>query len=211
MGGIYMSNEVFQTLPTTAVSDALKGKNHLPSTIKVLDARHHIAGKAVTVKLPIYENGAVMEAMLRAEPGDILVVDIENNTSRAVAGDFVIGMMKKLGIGGLVVNGAIRDVEAVLALDFPVFVTGITPAAGVKNGGGKVNIPVTIGKTTVQPGDIIVGDVNGVVVVPQEAALEVAARAKEKIVQDEERERTVTASRESIIAHLTKVTDSLKA
>lgn len=206
-----MSIEIFQALPTTAVSDALKGKNHLPSSIKVLNPSHHIAGRAVTVKLPIYENGAVMEAMLRAEPGDILVVDIENNTSRAIAGDFVIGMMKKLGIGGLVVNGAIRDVEAVLALDFPVFVTGVTPAAGVKNGGGKVNIPITIGRTTVQAGDIIVGDINGVVVVPKEAAEEVAARAKEKIAQDEERERTITASRELIIAHLTKVTGSLKS
>lgn len=205
-----MSVELFQTLPTTAVSDALNGKNHLPATIKPLDARHHIAGKAVTVKLPIYENGAVMEAMLGAEPGDILVVDIENNTSRAIAGDFVIGMMQKLGIGGLVVNGAIRDVDAVLALDFPAFVTGITPAAGVKNGGGKVNVPVTIGDTTVQPGDIVVGDANGVVIIPTEVAAEVAQRAIDKLVNDEQRERTVTASHESIIAHLTKVTDALK-
>ena len=151
-----------------------------------------------------------MEAMLGAEPGDILVVDIENNTSRAIAGDFVIGMMQKLGIGGLVVNGAIRDVDAVLALDFPAFVTGITPAAGVKNGGGKVNVPVTIGDTTVQPGDIVVGDANGVVIIPTEVAAEVAQRAIDKLVKDEQRERTVTASHESIIAHLTKVTDALK-
>jgi len=204
-----MTEQRFQQLPTTAVSDALKGRNHLPSTIKPLNEAHHIAGKAVTVKLPIYENGAVMAAMLEAQPGDILVVDIEGNTSRAVAGDFVIGMMQKLDIGGLVVNGAIRDKEAVLALDFPVFVTGITPAAGVKNGGGKVNIPITIGATTIQPGDIVVGDRDGVVIVPKEAAEEVATRAQDKMAKDEERERTVSASRESIVAHLTEVTARL--
>ena len=204
-----MTEQRFQQLPTTAVSDALKGRNHLPSTIKPLNEAHHIAGKAVTVKLPIYENGAVMAAMLEAQPGDILVVDIEGNTSRAVAGDFVIGMMQKLDIGGLVVNGAIRDKAAVLALDFPVFVTGITPAAGVKNGGGKVNVPITIGATTIQPGDIVVGDRDGVVIVPKEAAEEVATRAQDKIVKDEERERTVSASRETIVAHLTEVTARL--
>lgn len=204
-----MSEQLFRQLPTTAVSDALKGGNHLPATIKPLNAAYRIAGKAVTVKLPIYENGAVMTAMLTAQPGDILVVDIDGDTSRAVAGDFVIGMMQKLDIGGLVVNGAIRDETAVRALEFPVFVTGITPAAGVKNGGGKVNVPITIGATTIQPGDIVVGDRDGVVIVPKEVAEEVAARAQDKIVKDEERERTVSASRESIVAHLTEVTACL--
>jgi len=79
----------------------------------------------------------------------------------------------------------------------------------VKNGGGKVNVPITIGATTIQPGDIVVGDRDGVVIVPKEAAAEVAKRATDKLAQDEERERTVTASRESIIEHLTEVTARL--
>lgn len=201
-----MMTKTFEQLPTTAISDALKGKNHLPATIKPLEPHYVVSGRAVTVKLPIYENGAVMEAMLQASPGDVLVVDIQNDTTRAVAGDFVLAMMKKLQIAGLVVYGAIRDVEAAKQLDFPIFVTGTTVAAGVKNGGGKVNVPLTIEKTTIQPGDLIVGDADGVVVVPFEIVDEVFEGAKEKIKKDTLREQTVLESVATIKTHLSQVT-----
>ncbi|WP_010300270.1 RraA family protein [Kurthia senegalensis] len=198
--------KAIEQLPTTAISDALKGKNHLPASIKPLAAHYRLIGKAVTVKLPIYENGAVMEAMLVASPGDVLVVDIQNDTTRAIAGDFVLSMMQKLGLAGVVVYGAIRDVEAAKNLDFPIFVTGTTTAAGVKNGGGQVNVPLTIEKTTIHPGDLIVGDADGVVVVPAMIVDEVMLDAKEKMEKDTLREQTVLKTTETIQAHLREVT-----
>jgi 4-hydroxy-4-methyl-2-oxoglutarate aldolase len=98
---------------------------------------------------------------------DILVVDANGDQYRAIAGDFVVGMAQTLGIGGLVVDGVIRDIIGVKALNFPVFLRGTTVAASSKAGVGEVNVPISCGGVSVNPGDIIVADADGVVVIPQ--------------------------------------------
>ena len=197
----------FKHLPTTAISDATGGHTNLRSEIKPLADHFKIAGRAVTVRLPDGENGAVLEAIRDANEGDILVIDAKGNTNRAVAGDFVISLAKGMGIQGFVVDGVIRDIAAIRELDFPVFSLGTTVAAGNKNGGGQVNGPIAIGGVTVQPGDYIIGDIDGVLVVPQEDAERIAAAAEAKVAKDELREQEAHANgRESIVAYLNKVT-----
>lgn len=197
----------FKHLPTTAISDATGGHTNLRSDIKPLADHFKIAGRAVTVRLPDGENGAVLEAIRAANEGDILVIDAKGNTNRAVAGDFVISLAKGIGVQGFVVDGVIRDIAAIRELDFPVFSLGTTVAAGNKNGGGQVNYPIAIGGVTVQPGDYIIGDVDGVIVVPQEDAERIVAAAEAKVAKDEVREQEAHANgRESILAYLDKVT-----
>ncbi|MEG0260504.1 MAG: RraA family protein [Lysinibacillus sp.] len=197
----------FKHLPTTAISDATGGHTNLRSDIKPLADHFKIAGRAVTVRLPDGENGAVLEAIRAAKEGDILVIDAKSNTNRAVAGDFVISLAQGIGVQGFVVDGVIRDIAAIRALDFPVFSLGTTVAAGNKNGGGKVNVPIAIGGVTVQPGDYIIGDVDGVIVVPQLDAERIAEAAEAKVEKDEIREQEAHANgRVSIIAYLDKVT-----
>lgn len=197
----------FKHLPTTAISDATGGHTNLRSDIKPLADHFKIAGRAVTVRLPDGENGAVLEAIRAANEGDILVIDAKGNTNRAVAGDFVISLAKGIGVQGFVVDGVVRDIAAIRELDFPVFSLGTTVAAGNKNGGGQVNSPIAIGGVTVQPGDYIIGDVDGVLVVPQEDAERIVAAAEAKVKKDELREQEAHANgRESIIAYLDKVT-----
>lgn len=199
----------FKHLPTTAVSDATGGHTNLRSDIKPLADHFKLAGRAVTVRLPDGENGAVLEAIRAANEGDILVIDAKGNTNRAVAGDFVISLAKGIGVQGFVVDGVIRDIAAIRELDFPVFSLGTTVAAGNKNGGGKVNIPISIGGVTVHPGDYLIGDVDGVVVVPQEDAERIVMAAEAKLEKDEVRAQEAHVNgKESIIAYLDKVLTS---
>lgn len=196
----------FQHLPTTAISDATGGHTNLRSEIKPLADHFKIAGRAVTVRLPDGENRAVLEAIKAANEGDILVIDAKGNTNRAVAGDFVISLAKGIGVQGFVVDGVIRDIAAIRELDFPVFALGTTVAAGNKNGGGQVNIPIAVGGVTVHPGDYIIGDVDGVIVVPQQDAERIVAAAESKLEKDEARAQEAHANgKESIIAYLDKV------
>ena len=196
----------FLKLPTTAISDATGGHTNVAADIKPLADHFKIAGRAITVRLPDGENGAVLKAIRAARPGDILVIDAKGNTNRAVAGDFVISLAKGIGVQGFVVDGVIRDIAAIRELNFPVFSLGTTVAAGNKHGGGKVNVPVSIGGVPVQPGDYIIGDVDGVIVVPQADAEAIAEGAEAKVVKDEAREQEALANgKESIIAYLDKV------
>lgn len=200
----------FKHLPTTAVSDATGGHTNLRSDIKPLADHFKIAGRAVTVRLPDGENGAVLEAIRAAKEGDILVIDAKGNTNRAVAGDFILSLAKGVGVQGLVVDGVIRDIAAIRELDFPVFSLGTTVAAGNKNGGGKVNVPIAIGGVAVHPGDYIIGDMDGVVVVPQNDAERMVAAAEAKIQKDEIRAQEAHVNgKESIIAYLDKAINSL--
>src|SRR4051794_38430299 len=102
----------FQEVPTTAISDVLNGLNNLDSAIKPLKEDYRFAGPALTVQLPINDNRAVLEAIGSATPGDVLVIDSKGDTYRAIAGDFVVGLMKTMGIRALVVDGVIRDIIA---------------------------------------------------------------------------------------------------
>lgn len=198
--------ERFLALPTTAISDATGGHTNIDARIKPLSDHFKLAGRAVTVRLPDGENGAVLEAISKAQKGDILVIDAKGNTNRAVAGDFVVSLAKGVGIQGFVVNGVIRDIAAIRALNFPVFSLGTTVAAGNKHGGGVVNVPISVGGVTVQPGDYIIGDVDGVIVVPQGDEERIADAAEAKIAKDEAREKEALANgEESVRAYLAKV------
>ncbi|HLR71328.1 MAG TPA: RraA family protein [Pseudogracilibacillus sp.] len=192
----------FKRIPTTAISDVLKGMNNIDPSIKPLKEEYKIAGQAYTVKLPVGDNLMLLKSLKEAQPGDILVVDVKGDTYRAIAGDFVVGMMKTLELGGLVVDGVIRDLTDIKALNFPVFAKGTTVSSGGKTGPGEINISISCGGAPVNPGDIIVGDIDGVVVIPREKAEEVLRKAKEKMKADDEREAKIGENKKEIIKYI---------
>ena len=194
--------EKLKELPTTAISDVLKGLNNIDSNIKPLKDTYKIAGEAFTVQTAVGDNLALLTALKEAKQGDILVVDVKGDTYRAVAGDFVVAMMQTMELGGLVVDGAVRDVIDIKRLNFPVFVRNTTTASGSKNGPGATNIPISCGGMHVNPGDIIVGDVDGVVVIPKDRAEEVLTGAKQKVANDEEREAKILGNKEAVIEYV---------
>ncbi len=178
----------FYDLPTTCISDVLNGMNNLDPSIKPLQDSYKVAGRAFTVKIPAGDNTMVLKAIKEASPGDVLVVDAKGESYRAVAGDFVVSLAQKLGIAGIIVDGVIRDLIGVRSLNFPVFSKGTTVAASFKNGAGEINVPISCGGVSITPGDIIVGDADGVVVIPQADAEKVLEKALAKLKKDEQRE-----------------------
>ncbi|MER2030829.1 MAG: RraA family protein [Solibacillus sp.] len=195
-----------RALPTTAISDATGGHTNVASAIKPLAEHFKIAGQARTVRLPDGENGAVLEAISEAEKGEILVIDAKGNTNRAVAGDFVMQLAQGVGVQGFVVDGVIRDMAAAKEIDFPVFALGTTVAAGNKHGGGTVGIAVSVGNVAVQTGDYVIGDSDGVVIIPQRDIEQIIEAAEAKVAKDEQRAHEALHNGEaSIRAYLAKV------
>ncbi|MCE7791715.1 RraA family protein [Salipaludibacillus sp. CUR1] len=192
----------FQAIPTTAVSDAMDGLNNLDPSIKPLKEDYHMVGRALTVKTSPGDNSAVLKAIHAAEPGDVLVIDAKGDTYRGVAGDFVLGMAQTLGINGFVVDGAIRDLVDCKALNFPVFCKATTIAASEKNGLGQINVPITCGGVSVQPGDLVIGDADGVTVVPKDLEDDVLSKARKKLDKDQARDEKVSGSKEAIKQYL---------
>jgi regulator of RNase E activity RraA len=192
----------FQEIPTTCISDCMQGLNNLDSGIKPLKEEYRVAGRAFTVKMPVGDNLVFLKAIKEAKPGDILVVDAKGDTYRAIAGDFMVGIVKTLGIRGIITDGVIRDITGIKQLDFPVFCKGTTVAASGKAGNGELNVPISCGGATIQPGDIIVGDADGVVVIPQAIEQEILEKSLEKLEADRKREEKVSGNKEEIIKYL---------
>ena len=197
--------EQFRSIPTTCISDAQDGLNNLNPGIKPLQEDYVLSGRAFTVKMPVGDNLAVLKAIRKAKPGDVLVIDAKGDEYRAIAGDFVVGMAKTLGLGGIVVDGVIRDVKGIKQLGFPVFCKGTTVAASGKAGVGELNVPISCGGVSVNPGDIIVGDADGVVVISKEREDETLMKASEKLFKDQQRERSISGNKELTIKYLDSV------
>jgi regulator of RNase E activity RraA len=132
-----------------------------------------LCGVAVTVDARPGDNLMVHKALEVAQPGDIVVVNTNGNTTSAVFGELMCRTAVGAKLGGIVVDGAIRDVDGITALGFPAYSRALSAGGCDKDGPGEVNSPIACGNTVVMPGDIVVGDVDGVVVVPREEADEV--------------------------------------
>lgn len=147
-----------------------------------------LAGPARTVWTRSGDNLYLHRALDVAEPGDVIVVNGHGDLSRALMGDLIGIRAQRLGVAGFVIDGAVRDADALGELGLPVFACGVTPAGPYKNGPGRLDVPVAIGGVVVHPGDIIVADADGVVVVPSETA-EATLLAAEEIERNEQVKR----------------------
>jgi regulator of RNase E activity RraA len=132
-----------------------------------------LCGVAVTVDARPGDNLMVHKALEVAQPGDIVVVNTNGNTTSAVFGELMCRTAVGAKLGGIVVDGAIRDVDAITTLRFPAFSRAVCAGGCDKDGPGEVNGPIACGNTVVMPGDIVVGDTDGVVIVPREEAADV--------------------------------------
>jgi RraA family protein len=141
-----------------------------------------VAGRAMTVRTRAGDNAAVHKALDLVKSGDFIVVDGGGDLSRAVIGEIMVAIAKSRGAVGFVIDGAIRDVDAIAAGTFPVFAKTAIHRGPYKNGPGEINVPVAIGGLVVHPGDIVVGDGDGIVAFPVEGAKELlaAVHAQEK-------------------------------
>lgn len=169
--------EAFRGAQTSHLCDAMDGRGALDYRIKPMDPDNAaFAGPALTALSYPADVVGVFGALAEAQPGDVIMVANDAYTGTAVVGDIVAGMMKNKGIAAFVTDGLARDRGGIMAAGMPLFAAGINPASPAANGPGVVGAPVTVGGQHVSPGDIIVGDADGVVVVPLDRAAAVLER-----------------------------------
>ncbi len=166
----------FEKISTAIISDAMKRFNAMRGLKALTNKR--ICGRAVTVRTLDGDWGKVVKAIDLAKKGEILVVDSQES-NLAVFGELATRTALKRGLKGAVIDGAIRDVEAIKKLGFPIWFRKVSPNAGEPHGHGEINVPIACAGVVVKPGDFIVADELGVVVVEKERALEILKKAKE--------------------------------
>lgn len=164
--------EALREFETPEVSDLLNRLYTMSTRVQLLtDQTHRLAGPALTVKVYPGDNLMVHKALDLARPGDVIVVDSSSSMMTAVLGDIISTKARHRGVAGFVIDGLIRDLPGIRALaDFPVFACGVTPIGPLHRGPGEINLDVSVGGIVIHPGDIVVGDLNGVVVVPRQVA-----------------------------------------
>jgi len=178
--------EIIEKLREFSTCDLCDGSvvySSMDYLIKPFTSDKRIVGPAVTLKLPLGDSLLVTKALALCKPGDILVIDGRGSNNNALWGDHRSLSSILNGIEGVVMDGVFRDIESCEEIGFPIFARGYTCGSSTKNSHGEINIPITCGGAAVNPGDIIVGDKNGVCVIPAQYALEVMDNASKKIAK----------------------------
>jgi regulator of RNase E activity RraA len=178
--------EAFRGSAASNVADAMGRFHFMDSGIQARTGLS-LCGVAVTVNSRPGDNLMVHKALEIAERGDIIVVSTNGNVTSAVFGELMCRSAVASGLGGLVVDGAVRDVEGMTALAFPVFSRSVIPGSCDKDGPGEINVPISCGNAVVMPGDIVVGDADGVAVIPRDDAADVLERTKALVDREAKR------------------------
>jgi len=171
----------FRAIPVANVSDSMSRLTAGGARLRPMHAGGAMAGPAFTVKTRPGDNLLVHKALDLAEPGDVIVVDAGGDLTNAIVGEIMSTYAKAREIAGLVIHGAIRDADAIRAGTFPVFAAGVTHRGPYKDGPGEINVPVAIDGMVIAPGDLVLGDGDGLLCVPFEATDAVYALASAKV------------------------------
>jgi RraA family protein len=177
--------DVLRTIQVALISDQLHRIVGTGKLRKYDCSTGTMAGTAVTVRVSHGDNLAVLRAFEYCRPGDVMVIDGGGDTDQAILGGIMSLYARQIGLAGLVVDGAIRDVAEIRERDFPVFARGHIHRGPYKDGPGEINVPVSIGGMTVLPGDIIIGDEDGLLAFAAEEAETLIAQAQAQRVKEE--------------------------
>lgn len=172
--------EKFRKIPVANISDAMNRLSAGGPRLRPYHASGILCGPAVTVKSRPGDNLMAYMALTMAKPGDVIVIDAGGDLTNAIVGERMMVNAQRRGFGGFIVNGAIRDVEWCKQNTFPVFAAGVTHRGPYKTGPGEVNVPIAIDGMVCEPGDLIIGDDDGLLVIPYDEIETVYAKALAK-------------------------------
>lgn len=186
--------EAFKVAPTSIISDNL---GRLPGAVGLRPFHRggKLVGTAFTVRTRPGDNLAIHRALEMVGPGDVIVVDGGGDETRALVGEIMKNIAQWRGAEGYVIDGAIRDVAAFTADDFPCFARTVIHRGPYKSGPGEINVPVSIGGSVISPGDIVVGDEDGVVSFPAATAASLLEAVRAQILREEETLRAIREGR----------------
>lgn len=175
--------DLLKQLGAATIYEAQGAFGALDSGVKPLSPTMKLVGPAFTLDMRPADNLLIHYALLHARPGDVLVIDCKGFMEAGVWGDVLTTQAMTLGLAGILVNGAVRDAQAIIDLQFPTFARGLSIKGTGKHQPGVINVPVTFGGCVIHPGDIVIGDRDGVVIVPPvtlEHALDQSLAREEK-------------------------------
>lgn len=178
---------------TGNVGDCIGRAAAMNSRIQSLENGMKLVGPALTVRVPPTDNLMVHKALTLIKPGDVLVIDAGGNSSWALLGFLMISTAIKLGVAGIVVDGCVRDAGEARKSGFPIFCAGTSPNGPFKEGPGEINFPISCGGQIVNPGDMIVGDDDGVVVMKKEFAETTIDKIYQIIEREDKRMKEIEA------------------
>ncbi|KQW37729.1 RraA family protein [Rhizobacter sp. Root404] len=173
--------------PSSILADVAGRRGALSGRIAPLAPSMRFAGPAITVEVRPGDNLMIHAAMAVAQPGDVLVIDGKGDLSSALMGEIMSQQCIALGIVGVVIDGAVRDSEAIRELGFPMYAAGLNPNGPTKSVSGRLNHPISIGGVSVRPGDLVVGDADGVTVIERDKAAAMLPLAAEKVAAETKR------------------------
>lgn len=163
------------------LADVAGRRGTVHGRVKPLSPKMKVAGPAITVEVRQGDNLAIHAALAVAKPGDVIVVDGKGDVSCALIGEIMATQAKVSGIAGIVIDAAVRDAHELANGDYPIFSAGLNPCGPTKSVAGLVNHPISAGGTAVNPGDLVVGDADGVVVIPRADVARIVELAQKKL------------------------------
>ena len=187
--------ERFRALPVANVSDVMARVTAGGPRLRPMHAGGVMSGPAFTVKTRPGDNLMVHKAIDIADPGDIIVVDAGGDLTNAIIGELMLGQMIYKKLGGIVINGSIRDSAAICGEPFPVYAAGITHRGPYKDGPGEINVPVAIDGMVIAPGDLVIGDEDGLLCIPYDDVEKIYADAKAKHAAEEKQTAEIAEGR----------------
>ncbi|PWB63425.1 MAG: methyltransferase [Bradyrhizobiaceae bacterium] len=176
--------EALRGIPTPIVSDNMARMFAGGAALRPYHDGTPMIGIALTVRTRPGDNLMVHKAIDIAEPGEVIVVDAGGDLTNAIIGEIMLTHAHKRGVAGFVIDGAIRDSDAIAKSAFPVFARGVTHRGPYKDGPGEINVTAVIGGQAVQPGDIVLGDADGMLAVPRGEALAIAKGARAQVERE---------------------------
>ncbi len=179
--------EAASTLPAAILADVYGRRGTLHGRIAPLSPTMKVAGPAITVEVRPGDNLMIHAALAIAQPGDVIIVDGKGDQTCALIGEIMTTQAQQAGLAGMVLDAAVRDVEALRSNGFPVFSAGANPAGPTKFVPGRVNWPIAIAGVSVNPGDLVVGDADGVVIIERERVAEMIEAGRKKVADEKNR------------------------
>jgi RraA family protein len=187
--------QAFKGLPVANISDCMTRMTAGGARLRPMHKSGYLAGPALTVKCRPGDNLMIHKALIMAQPGDVIVVDAGGDLTNSLFGELMTATAVKRGVAGIVLNGAVRDAEEIGQGTFPLYAAGVTHRGPYKDGPGEINVPIAIDGMVIHPGDLILGDADGLLCVPFDSTEEVLAATRKKMEQEKQTMADIAAGK----------------
>jgi 4-hydroxy-4-methyl-2-oxoglutarate aldolase len=182
-------------VPASILSDVCGRRGALDGRLRAMRTGLHLCGPAFTIEVRPGDNLMIHAALMLARPGDVLVIDGKGDIHSALIGELMTAHAQAAGIAGMVIDGAVRDIDALRQGSLPIYACATNPNGPTRTQWGRIGYPVSVGGVGVEPGDLVVGDDDGVVIVPKAQAPDILHAARKKMATEADRRRDIEEGR----------------